>query len=208
MGCSSNLQTLHAPNWNGLLETNTLTYSAHSQITVMPSLITLANGFSRKYLTRQKRLARDERRKSYWRGRLPTVNLPVLTSLNKLPFILKYYLLFTKQATLKRSTLLSLPLQTIFLGQRYYLFEWRRKRFTTLTPGGRCRPRRWCSRQCQARRWCWDPLARSAIRRKAKNNAYVVKDMLACSESKLICRSPRLTFVEKTRRLVRARKGH
>jgi hypothetical protein len=49
----------------------------------------------------------------YWRGRISTVNLFVLTSLYQLIFVLKILLtFFTKWAILKRrSTALSLPLQ-------------------------------------------------------------------------------------------------
>ena len=51
--------------------------------------------------------------KSYWGGRLSTVDLLVLTSLCQLVFILKIlFSFFTKQATLMRSsTVLSLPPQ-------------------------------------------------------------------------------------------------
>jgi hypothetical protein len=56
--------------------------------------------------------------KSYWGGRLSTVDLLVLTSLCQLVFILKIlFSFFTKQATLMRSsTVLSLPLSLVFLG--------------------------------------------------------------------------------------------
>jgi len=54
--------------------------------------------------------------KPYRRGRLSTVNLLVLTSLDQLIFKLKIlFTFFTKQATLmRRSTVLSLPLQLVF----------------------------------------------------------------------------------------------
>jgi hypothetical protein len=53
--------------------------------------------------------------KSYWRGRLGTVDLLVLTRLDEL-FILKIlFTVFTKQPTLmRRSTLLSLPIHLVF----------------------------------------------------------------------------------------------
>ncbi len=56
--------------------------------------------------------------KSYWRGRLGTVNLLVLTSLDQLLFKLKIlWTFFTKQATLmRRSSVLSLPPQLVFPG--------------------------------------------------------------------------------------------
>ncbi len=58
--------------------------------------------------------------KPYWRGRLSTVDLLVLNSLYQLSLYWKYYLpFFTKQATLmRRSTVLSLPLQLVFLDTR------------------------------------------------------------------------------------------
>ncbi len=54
--------------------------------------------------------------KSYWRGRLSTVDLLELTSLHQLLFILKIvFTLFTKQGTLmRRSTVLSLLPQLVF----------------------------------------------------------------------------------------------
>ena len=54
--------------------------------------------------------------KYYWRGKLSTVHLLVLISLDLLLFILKMlYTLFTKQATLmKGSVVLSLPPQLVF----------------------------------------------------------------------------------------------
>jgi hypothetical protein len=56
--------------------------------------------------------------KSYRRGRLSTVDLLVLTSLDRLLFILKILLnSFTKQATLmRRSTVLSIPRYLVFPG--------------------------------------------------------------------------------------------
>ncbi len=55
----------------------------------------------------------------YWRGRLSTVDLLVLTSLDQLIFILKILFTFiTKQLTLlRRSTVLCLPLQLVFPGR-------------------------------------------------------------------------------------------
>jgi hypothetical protein len=57
--------------------------------------------------------------KSYWRGRLSTVDLLVLTSLYWLIFFLKILFIgVSKQATLiRRSTVLSLPLQLGFPGE-------------------------------------------------------------------------------------------
>ncbi len=57
-------------------------------------------------------LARD----SYWRGRLSTIDLLVLTSLDQLLFLLKIlFSCFTKWANLmKRSMVLSLPAQLVF----------------------------------------------------------------------------------------------
>jgi len=54
--------------------------------------------------------------KSHWRGKLSTVDLLVLISLEQLLLLWKYYLLiFTKQATLmRRSTVLSLPPLLVF----------------------------------------------------------------------------------------------
>ncbi len=55
--------------------------------------------------------------KAYWRGRLSTVDLLVLTSLDQLLFILKILFTYvTKQAAtlMRRSTVLSLPLQLVF----------------------------------------------------------------------------------------------
>ncbi len=54
--------------------------------------------------------------KPYWRGRLSTVDLPVLTSLDQLLFVLKsLFTNFTKQAPLMRkSIVLSLSLQLLF----------------------------------------------------------------------------------------------
>ncbi len=59
------------------------------------------------------------RGKSYWRARLSTVDLFVLTSFDQLLFILKIlFTFFTKQATLTRtSTVLSPPPQLVFLAQ-------------------------------------------------------------------------------------------
>ncbi len=56
-------------------------------------------------------------RKPYWRESICTVDLRVLSSLYWLLFILQtYFTFFTKQATrMRRSTVLSLPLQLIFL---------------------------------------------------------------------------------------------
>ncbi len=56
--------------------------------------------------------------KSYWRGRLDTVDLLVLTSLKQVLFILKIlFTLFKKQATLiRRSTVLSLPPHPLIQG--------------------------------------------------------------------------------------------
>ncbi len=58
----------------------------------------------------------EKPRKSCWTGRLSTVDLLVLTSLDKLLFQLKILLtFFTKQATsMRRSVVLSLPLQLVF----------------------------------------------------------------------------------------------
>jgi hypothetical protein len=55
----------------------------------------------------------------YWRGRLSTVDLLVLTSLNNMVLIMKILFTFvTKQAILeRRSTVLSLPLQLGFPGE-------------------------------------------------------------------------------------------
>jgi hypothetical protein len=55
------------------------------------------------------------------KGRLCTVDLLVLTRLDQLHFIKKIlFRSFTKQATLlSRSTVLSLPLQFVFLGHDY-----------------------------------------------------------------------------------------
>ncbi len=55
--------------------------------------------------------------KSYWRGRLSTVDLLELTSLDQLLFIMEIlFRCFTKHATLSwRSTVLSLPLKLVFL---------------------------------------------------------------------------------------------
>jgi hypothetical protein len=57
--------------------------------------------------------------KPYWRGRLSTVDLLELTSLDHLVFILKrLFSLYTKQVTLmRRLTVLSLPPLLIFPGQ-------------------------------------------------------------------------------------------
>ncbi len=57
-------------------------------------------------------------RRSYWRGRLSTVDLLVLTSLDQLLFTLKILFTFlTKQATIMRkSTVLSLSPQLVFPG--------------------------------------------------------------------------------------------
>jgi hypothetical protein len=54
--------------------------------------------------------------KPYWRGRISTVDLFVLNSLDQLLFTLKLYLsIFTKQPIImRRSTVLSLPLQLVF----------------------------------------------------------------------------------------------
>jgi hypothetical protein len=54
--------------------------------------------------------------KPYWRGRLSTVDLLVLTSLNQLLFTFKiFFTLFTKQGNLtRRWTVLSFPLQLVF----------------------------------------------------------------------------------------------
>ena len=56
--------------------------------------------------------------KSYWRGRLSTVGLLVLTSLDEFLFVLKISFTFlAKQAGLmRRSTVLSLPPQLVFPG--------------------------------------------------------------------------------------------
>ncbi len=61
--------------------------------------------------------------KSYRRGKLSTVDLLVLTSLGQLVFILKLLFSFvTKYAALmRRSTVLSLPLQLVFLGFKMHL---------------------------------------------------------------------------------------
>ncbi len=68
--------------------------------------------------------------KSYWRGRLSTVDLLVLTSLEKLHFKLKIvFTLFTKQATLiRRPTVPSLPFQQVFPGKSE--MKWKQKIFT------------------------------------------------------------------------------
>ncbi len=54
--------------------------------------------------------------KSYWRGRLSTVDLLLLTSLGQLLFTLKiFFTSFTKQVTLTRSsTVLNLPFELVF----------------------------------------------------------------------------------------------
>jgi hypothetical protein len=59
--------------------------------------------------------------KSYWRGRLSTVDLLLLTSLAQLLFVLKIlFTFFKKQGTLKRrSTILSLPTQLVFPGKKH-----------------------------------------------------------------------------------------
>ncbi len=56
--------------------------------------------------------------KSYWRGRLSTVDLLVLTSLDQLLLYWKlWFTFFTKQASLlRRSIVLILPPQLVFLG--------------------------------------------------------------------------------------------
>jgi hypothetical protein len=58
--------------------------------------------------------------KSYRRGRLSTVDLPVPTSLDQLLLILKIlFTYFTKQATLmRRSIVLSFPPQLVFPERR------------------------------------------------------------------------------------------
>jgi hypothetical protein len=71
-------------------------------------------------------------RESLLKGRLSAVELLVLTSLDQLLFILKIlFTFFTKQATLmRRSTVLSLPLQLVFPG-------WGCKIVITFAPCGR-----------------------------------------------------------------------
>jgi hypothetical protein len=58
----------------------------------------------------------------YWRGRLCTVDLRALFSLDKLIVILKIlFILVAKQATLMRSSsALGLPLQLVFLASIQY----------------------------------------------------------------------------------------
>jgi len=55
-------------------------------------------------------------------GRLNTVDLQVLTSLNQLGLIMQTFFTFYKQTNLRRrSTVLSLPLQIVFFGYFYQL---------------------------------------------------------------------------------------
>ncbi len=53
--------------------------------------------------------------KPYWKGRLNTVKLVVLTSLDQMLLVLEFlFTFFTKQATIMRSIVLSLPIQLVF----------------------------------------------------------------------------------------------
>jgi hypothetical protein len=67
------------------------------------------------------RVSYGEAREALLEGRLNTVDLLVLTSLDQLIFILKIlFTCFTQQATLmRRSTVLSLPLQLVFPGEAF-----------------------------------------------------------------------------------------
>ncbi len=69
------------------------------------------------------KLAKEKARNSYWRGRLRTVGLHVLTSLDQLIFTMKILCTFwAKQATLmRRSTVPSLPVQLVFPGESFIL---------------------------------------------------------------------------------------
>jgi hypothetical protein len=79
----------------------------------------------------------DKPGKSYRVGRLRTVDLLVLTSLDQLIFILKMlFFFFTKQATTKRSTVLSLPPQLVFLDKHCSLVV--SKYFIRLATGKFC----------------------------------------------------------------------
>jgi hypothetical protein len=62
----------------------------------------------------------------YWKGKLSTVDLLALTSLNQFILILKILLTFvSKQATLmKRSTVLSHPVQVVFPGLLFWGTAW------------------------------------------------------------------------------------
>jgi hypothetical protein len=83
---------------------------------------TMTNLKNLTYNTKLKGLVRNEPRKSYWRGMLSTVDLLVLTSLDQSLFILKILFTFiTKQATIMRSTVLSLPLSIPWMNTRAYL---------------------------------------------------------------------------------------
>jgi hypothetical protein len=69
------------------------------------------------------KLAKEKAGNSYWRGRLSTVGLHVLTSLDQLIFTMKILCTFwAKQATLmRRSTVPSLPVQLVFPGESFIL---------------------------------------------------------------------------------------
>ncbi len=172
----------------------------------MPSLITLANGFSLKYLTRQERLARDERRKSYWRGRLPTVNLLVLTSLNQLLFIIKILFTFHKTSYLNEEVNFTEPSPsaniswtnsiTYLSDEEKGLQHWHLEVGVGHVDGALTGARHVGD---VGALWPNRPLN---VKLKIMPMWWKI-----CWLVRLICRSPRLTFVEKARRLVRAIKG-
>ncbi len=71
---------------------------------------------------------KDQTGNPYWSGRLSTVDLLVLTSLDQLILLLKilFIFFFTKQATLmRRSTVLSLPFQLVFPARDHSFKRWR-----------------------------------------------------------------------------------
>jgi hypothetical protein len=66
-----------------------------------------------------KSLGRVKPGNPYWRGRLSTVDLLALTSLDQLLFIMQTLCTFlqNKATLMRRSTVPSLPLQLVFLGE-------------------------------------------------------------------------------------------
>jgi len=91
--------------------------------------------------------------KSYWRGRLSTVDLLVLTSLDQLLFILKILLnSFTKQAILmRRSTVLSLTLSISWMETD----EWRAGCQTVVHKQTEGRRGSWAVERTNRLKDCW-----------------------------------------------------
>ncbi len=106
----------------GFLETNGLAYLGLTTVSKKKSFITSTPGSTTS------KPAKVLAGKSYWRGRLSTVDLLVLSSLDQLLFLWKYYLPFYKTSCPNEEVNCSEPFPSVSIPW-YWSFRWSCSRY-------------------------------------------------------------------------------